>query len=228
MLITESIRMLMTTPEGKIASSIGGYRSYIEVAAVVIDLVEAERLEMTNDNKAVVSVVSTEPTGNRVLDFALEAMTKYDGQRLQDLIQQPKLDPDEVVTDSLVEQGIFVRGERGGLFGWGRQKTPEVDAKPEQELRQHLARIISGAVAPTAHDAALIGVISAVGDAYGLLREEAGGLRRGPFKKRLKEIVEDTTAYDAISSAAAIEAAMTASTMAIIMPAVIIPMITSN
>lgn len=219
MLISEELHLLLTRSDGKDESSAWGARAYAEVAAVIIDLVRAGRIEITDEKRPRVRIVSAEPTGHPVLDGTLDRLAAHDGDRLDGLTQRSKLDPRALLVDSLVAQRILERGGRG-LFGMGAERTPEADPHPEARLRARLAAVIAGTAAPTPADAALLALLQAMNAAPSILRDERGGLSAGPLKKRIEEIAQSVPAADAVSQAVS-AAAMTLMMSAVVIPAVV-------
>lgn len=131
MLIVEELHMLLLRPDGRVESAVSVNRLYGEVAAVIVDLALHGRISVSNEKNPVVDIVSTEPTGNPILDTTLQRLVPLRGKRLQSLVVRPKLDPLEVVVESLVVQGVLVRGERG-FFGWGRRVLPNPIPHPSR------------------------------------------------------------------------------------------------
>ena len=218
MLIVEELHMLLLRPDGRVESSVSVNRLYGEVAAVIVDLALHGRLTMANEKNPVVEIVSTEPTGNPILDTTLERLVPLRGKRLQSLVVRPKLDPLEVVVESLVVQGVLIRGERG-FFGWGSARTPESDSTPERALRARLAAVLAGTLAPTKADLALLSILQNLNAAHAILRDECGGLSSRDLKKRIEELTAGSAAGDAV--ARAVSAAITAALMAAMTPVVV-------
>ncbi|WP_314425610.1 GPP34 family phosphoprotein [uncultured Microbacterium sp.] len=218
MLIVEELHMLLLRPDGRVESSVSVNRLYGEVAAVIVDLALHGRITMANEKNPVVEIVSTEPTGNPILDTTLERLVPLRGKRLQSLVVRPKLDPLEVVVESLVVQGVLIRGERG-FFGWGSARTPESDSTPERALRARLAAVLAGTLAPTKADLALLSILQNLNAAHAILRDECGGLSSRDLKKRIEELTAGSAAGDAV--ARAVNAAITAALMAAMTPVVV-------
>ncbi len=218
MLIVEELHMLLIRPDGRVETSVSVNRVYGEIAAVIADLVLAGRVVVAEGKNAVVDVVSTDSTGHPVLDTALARLTPLRGKRLQSLIMRPKLDPLDVVVESLVIQGILVRGERG-FFGWGSARTPESDPAPEQLLRARLAAVLAGTAAPSPADLSLLAILQALNAAHPILKEECGGRSGRELKKRIDELTAGSATGDAV--AAAVNTAIAAALMAAMTPAMV-------
>ncbi|WP_372969616.1 GPP34 family phosphoprotein [Microbacterium sp.] len=223
MLIVEELHMLLLRPDGRTESAVSVNRLYGEVAAVIVDLALHRRIAVSDEKNPVVEIVSTEPTGNPILDTTLQRLVPLRGKRLQSLVARPKLDPLEIVVESLVVQGVLVRGERG-FFGWGSARTPESDPGPEQLLRSRLAAVLAGTAAPTQADLALLSILQNLDAAHAILREESGGLSSRELKKRIIELTAGSAAGDAVAKA--VHDAIAAAMVAIMTPTIVAATIT--
>lgn len=223
MLIVEELHMLLLRPDGRVESAVSVNRLYGEVAAVIVDLALHGRISVSDEKNPVVDIVSTEPTGNPILDTTLQRLVPLRGKRLQSLVVRPKLDPLEVVVESLVGQGVLVRGERG-FFGWGSARTPESDSAPEQMLRSRLAAVLAGTGAPTQADLALLSILQSLNSAHAILRDECGGMSARDLKKRIEELTAGSPAGDAVAKA--VNDAIAAAMVAIMTPTIVAATIT--
>lgn len=223
MLIVEELHMLLLRPDGRVKSAVSVNRLYGEVAAVIVDLVLHRRVAVSEGKNPTVEIVSTEPTGNPILDSTLERLVPLRGKRLQSLVTRPKLDPLEVVVESLVVQGVLIRGERG-FFGWGSARTPESDPSPEMVLRSRLAAVIAGTGVPTQADLALLSILQNLNAAHGILRDQSGGMSARDLKKRIEELTAGSAAGDAVATA--VNDAITAAMVAIMTPTIVAATIT--
>ena len=212
--------MLLLRPDGRVENAVSVRRLYGEIAAVLTDLALRGRIAFSDDRHPVVEIVSTEPTGHPVLDTTLQRLIPMRGKRVQSLVMRPKLDPLEVVSESLVVQGVLVRGERG-FFGWGASRTPESDPGPERVLRSRLAAVIAGTTDATEADRALLSILQALSAAHPLLLEECGDMSAKDLAARIEEIATDPTAGDAAGDAVAkaVTTAVSAALMAAMTPA---------
>ncbi|MDN3445427.1 GPP34 family phosphoprotein [Microbacterium sp. APC 3901] len=223
MLIVEELHMLLLRPDGRVESAVSVNRLYGEVAAVIVDLALHGRISVSDEKNPVIDIVSTEPTGNPILDTTLQRLVPLRGKRLQSLVVRPKLDPLEVVVESLVVQGVLVRGERG-FFGWGSARTPESDSAPEQMLRSRLAAVLAGTAAPTQADLALLSILQNLNSAHAILRDECGGMSARDLKKRIEELTAGSPAGDAVAKA--VNDAIAAAMVAIMTPTIVAATIT--
>lgn len=215
--------MLLLRPDGRVESAVSVNRLYGEIAAVIVDLALHGRIAVSDEKNPVVEIVSTDPTGNPILDTTLQRLVPLRGKRLQSLVVRPKLDPLEIVVESLIVQGVLVRGERG-FFGWGSARTPESDSTPEQALRARLAAVLAGTGAPTQADLALLAILQNLNAAHAILREECGGLSSRDLKKRIEQLTAGSRAGDAVAKA--VNDAITAAMVAIMTPTIVAATIT--
>ncbi len=215
--------MLLLRPDGRVESAVSVNRLYGEVAAVIVDLALHGRIAVSDEKNPVIEIVSTDPTGNPILDTTLQRLVPLRGKRLQSLVVRPKLDPLEIVVESLIVQGVLVKGERG-FFGWGSARTPESDSTPEQALRARLAAVLAGTGAPTQADLALLAILQNLNAAHAILREECGGLSSRDLKKRIEQLTAGSRAGDAVAKA--VNDAITAAMVAIMTPTIVAATIT--
>ncbi|MBT2474504.1 GPP34 family phosphoprotein [Microbacterium sp. ISL-103] len=223
MLIVEELHMLLLRPDGRVESAVSVNRLYGEVAAVLVDLALHGRISVSDEKNPVVDIVSNEPTGNPILDTTLQRLVPMRGKRLQSLVVRPKLDPLEIVVESLVVQGVLVRGERG-FFGWGSARTPESDPAPEQVLRSRLAAVLAGTGAPTQADLALLSILQNLNAAHAILRAECGDASARDLKKRIEQLTAGSPTGDAVAKA--VNDAIAAAMVAIMTPTIVAATIT--
>jgi hypothetical protein len=220
MLIAEELYLLLTDDDTGKQERPGTMRSYGLTAAVLADLVVSGRVALSDERKPRVTIVDASPTGNPVLDGALETLARRDGKRVDSLVTWSKLDPELAVVDSLVAAGILERGAPT-MLGLGRPRTPAVDTSPERLMRSRLRDVLAGTRRPTAADATLLSILQGLNIAAPLLKEESGGLRAHEMKKRIAAVVDESAVGDAVARAvAAMNSAM--------ITAAIVPAITSS
>jgi hypothetical protein len=215
MLIVEELHLLLTRSDGRTESAASVHRLFGENAAVIADLALHGRVVLTEEKNPAVQVVSAEPTGRPVLDASLARLTPLTGKRLQSLLMRSKLDPLAEVVESLVAQGVIVRGERG-FFGMGALRTPESDPGPEMLVRARLAAVLAGSAAPTEVDVTLLAILQGLSAAHPILRNEAAGASAGQLKKRIEQLTAGSAAGDAVSKA--VSTAVAAALMAALTP----------
>lgn len=218
MLIVEELHLLLLRPDGRPEVAAGGYRLYAEIAAAVVDLTLHGRVVLTEEKRPRVQVVSTEPTGDPVLDDLLVRLAPSSGKHLDSLVVSSKFDPLDQVVASLVRQGILARGERG-FFGWGAERTPESDPGPEMLLRARLAAVLAGTAAPSQADLALLAILHGLNAAYPLLRHDLGEMKASQVRTRIEALADGSAAGGAVSGA--VNAAIMVVMMAVMTPVMV-------
>ncbi len=218
MLITEELLLLLTKPEGK-AENWGMYASYGMAAAVVTDLIVAERVTLSQDKDPRVGILSPQPTGNPILDPALARLGEKSGKKLSGLIMDRKLDPTKNVVEALTKAGI-IAVEPKRMLGLIPEKRPTLNPMPEQRVRDRLRSVLAGST-PTIADAALLSILQGLDVAHKILQSEAGGLTKRELKQRIKAVSA------AMPAGNAVERCVQMMTM-VIVTAAIMPAITSG
>ena len=125
MLTCEELFLLLTKDSGKPESRMA-HSSYGLTGALLTDLLLAGRISLTEERSPRIYIVSSEPTGNPVLDRALEILPTKDGKRFSSLVAWGKLNPTRHIAESLEAAGV-VRIHTGGLFGSLNPSYPTLD-----------------------------------------------------------------------------------------------------
>ena len=105
MLICEELFLLLTKDSGKPESRMT-YPVYGLTGALLTDLLLAGRISLTEERSPRIYIVSSEPTGNPVLDRALEILPTKDGKRFSSLVAWGKLNPTRHIAESLEVAGV--------------------------------------------------------------------------------------------------------------------------
>ncbi|NNG36072.1 GOLPH3/VPS74 family protein [Nakamurella aerolata] len=215
-LITEELFLLLRNDEGRL-ERYGTATGYGLTAAMITDLMLAGRLGLTDDKQPRLRVLSTQPTGNPVLDPGLAQLADRDGDKLRSLITKNSLNPEQRVAESLAAAGIVELGGKGFL-GMGRERTPVLNPMPEQQLRARLAAVLAGSTPPTVADSTLLSVLQGLQVARYVLKQESGGANGRQLGNRIEQVVRSTPAGDAVAKAvqAMNAAVMTAAIMPVI------------
>ena len=176
------------------------HSSYGLTGALLTDLLLAGRISLTEERSPRIYIVSSEPTGNPVLDRALEILPTKDGKRFSSLVAWGKLNPTRHIAESLEAAGV-VRIHTGGLFGSLNPSYPTLDPVPERQLRARIDGALRGVQPPTGADIALLSILQALGVAQVVLPQQETGLSRGELKRRIKEIAGENPVGRAVQRA---------------------------
>jgi len=147
----------------------------------------------------------------RVLE-RLEAATRF--QRLDHWLAGSSLEAGwirRVLLDRLVGRGILRREESRVLRIFPRTRYPELDARPELEIRRRLRAVLGGASAPDGRTAALVVLVHACG----MVGEVVPKAERREARSRAQEIAGRNPVGGAIADAlAAVHVALGAAILA--------------
>jgi Golgi phosphoprotein 3 (GPP34) len=122
------------------------------------------------------------------------------------------------VGQSLAERGVLAEQRRKVLGIFPTTTWPEVDPKPERELRHRLTRVLVEGAEPDPHTALLISLLSPLGLVRGLVDKE----HRKHAESRAKDIAKENAASAATSAAVSrsVQAVQAAIVVAVLMPAI--------
>ena len=198
MLICESLFLLLVRDDVKPESAFTE-GDYGLAAAVITDLILAERVTLSDDEDPRVSVVSAEPTGHPVLDQALERVAEKDGSRLSALVTDRKFGLEQATAASLASAGV-IRIEEKRRLGLIPERYPVLDPAPEAEMRRRLAAVLAGSSAGP-EEATLLAILQGLGVTEKVLADERGALDKKRLAERIEEISHDAGAGGAVAAA---------------------------
>jgi hypothetical protein len=218
MLIAEELFLLLRRDDGK-PESASAQRGYGLAAAVVTDLVLAERVTLSDDKDPRMTVLVPGPPGHPVLDAAMARLEQREGKKLSTLVTDRKLALERPVASALAEAGV-IRVEEKRAMGLVPERYPMLDPEPERRLREQLRLVLHGGT-PRPEDATLLAILQGLGVAGKVLEVEKGDLGRRDLKRRIEEVSTEVKAGEAVAKAvAALNAA--------IMTAAIVPAIAAG
>ena len=215
MLIAEELFLLLRRDDGK-PESASAQRGYGLAAAIVTDLVLAERITLSEDKDPRMSVLVPGPVGHPALDAAMARLEQRDGKKLSTLVTDGKLNVEAQVATALERAGVIGIEEKRAL-GLVPAKYPVVDPEPERRTREQLRVVLQGGT-PRTEDATLLAILQGLGVVPKVLAEEKGTLGRRDLKRRIEQVSSEVKAGDAVAKA--IAAMNTAIMTAAIVPAI--------
>lgn len=215
MLISESLFLLLRRDDGKVESAMA-QTGYGFAAAVITDLVLAQRITLSEDKDPRMTVLVPGPPGHPALDAAMARLEQRDGKKLSSLVTDGRLAVDEEVATALREAGV-VGFEDKRMLGLVPVKYPVLDAEPERRTRERLRAVLMGGT-PEPEDATLLAILQGLDMVGRVLAEEKGTLGKRELKERIEEVSQEVHAADAVARAVA-------SMNAAMMSAVILPIV---
>ncbi len=215
MLIAEELFLLLRRDDGK-PESAAMQRGYGISAAIVTDLVLAERITLSDDKDPRMTVIVPDSTGHPASDAAMARLVERDGKKLSTLVVDRKLAVEAQVAAALEAAGV-IGVEEKRMLGLVPVKYPVIDPEPERRLREQLRSVLQGGT-PRPADATLLAILQGLGVAPKVLAGERGSLGRRDLKRRITEVTSEVKAGEAVAKAVA---AMNAAIMtAAILPAI--------
>ena len=218
MLIAEELFLLLRRDDGKPESAMA-QRAYGLAAAVITDLVVAERITLSQDKDPRMTVLVPGPVGHPALDAAMLRLEQKDGKKLSSLVTDGKVAVEREVAAALAAAGVVAIEEKRAL-GLVPEKYPVRDPEPERRLRERLRVVLQGGT-PTPADASLLSILQGLEVAPKVLENEKGTLGKRDLKQRIEDVSTDVVAGDAVAKAVA---AMNTA----LMTAVIVPIVVSS
>lgn len=218
MLISEQLFLLLTKDDGA-AESAFSMNAYGLAGAVIADLVAAGRITLSEDKDPKVHVLDPGPTGDPVLDHALDRIRQREGKKLSSLITDGKVNPESQVVESLTRRGV-ITVEPKRFLGLVPEKRPTADPAPERAIRERLRVVLAGGT-PTVEEATLLSILHGLDLVSTVLKEETAILDKKALKARIEEAASEVPQGTAIAKS--IEAFNL-----IMLTAVIIPAVTST
>jgi hypothetical protein len=215
MLIAEELFLLLRRDDGK-PESVMAQRGYGLAAAVITDLVLAERVTLSDDKDPRMSVIVRGRTGSQVLDAALARLEERDGKKLSSLVTDRKLAVEGHVAAALAAAGVIAVEEKRAL-GLVPARYPMLDPEPERRVRERLRVVLAGGTS-SAGDSTLLAILQGLGIAPKVLADETGSLGRRDLKRRIEEVATEVPAGEAVRKA--VQAMNTAIMTAAILPAI--------
>jgi hypothetical protein len=216
MLIAEELFLLLRRDDGK-PESASAQRGYGLAAAVITDLVLAERVTLSDDKDPRMTVLVPGPPGHPVLDAAMARLEQRDGKKLSSLVTDRKLALERPVATALVEAGV-IRIEEKRALGLVPERYPVLEPEPERRVREQLRTVLMGGE-PRPEDATLLAILQGLGVAGKVLEAEKGTLGRRDLKRRIEEVSKEVKAGEAVKKA--VDAMNAALITAAIVPAVV-------
>lgn len=127
------------------------------------------------------------------MDFGLRALAgRSKPPRVETLVVADWFNPQEVVSRSLVAQGV-VGLEEKKFLGLKPERYPVLDPEPENRTRARLADALAGRGPVAPADAMILGIIQGIDAAKQVLSDEVqqAGLKDREAKKRIESLAEE-------------------------------------
>lgn len=217
--------MLLALREEKGTMS-GAYVEYATAGALLAELLLQGHIRVDSDNKDKVAVVDGSPTGDALLDEALQIILEAKRPlTLDDWVQELGTIKDlkHKVATALANDGVVAAEKEKVLWLFERRVYPEINPEPEQRLRDELRNVVLSDEKTIEPRTA---ITVALANSAHLLPQVFSKQELKDRKERIKQLEKgeliSTAAKEAV---AAIEAAVM---VAAIMPAITVAATTSS
>jgi Golgi phosphoprotein 3 (GPP34) len=204
-LIAEDLLLLLTDDAGG--------RLSVPAAQVDVALGGANLVELTLLNKVDLSgegdqgrsgriiVRDQSPTGDGVLDAALEVVVAHAGKKPVAVIRALSKNLRQILYERLAASGV-VRAEEGRILGvFPTHRWPARDVRQEAEARELITGALMRRTAPDARTSALIALLHALRCEHKVVDARACGLSRRQLRERAAEMARGDWASEAVRRA---------------------------
>jgi len=217
MLICEDILLLLTRDDGRTEAWVS-YRPYALAGGLLSDLALADCLEFEPTGKNPKVTLKGGPVGapggfadpnggaggepppadgpGAIMEFGLRALAgRSRPPRVQSVVTAGWFNPQEVVSRSLVAQGV-VGLEEKRMLGLRPERYPVLDPQPEARTRARLTDALAGRGPVAPADVMILGILQAIDAVKTVLRAELEqvGLKPREAKKRIAALAEELPA----------------------------------
>jgi hypothetical protein len=204
MLIAEELLLLLTRDDsGKLVLS--GTEADIGLAgALLVELALQRRVDVAGDDgsakKGTVVVLDADPTGDRLLDSALEAISAKP-RKPQDVLGKLTRGLRPQLYARLTERGL-VRREEGKVLGlFPSNRWPAEDAGHERALRTALDAALVQGIEPEPRTASVIALLSALRAVPKVVDLAGTGLSKKQLNARAGQVAEGSWGSAAVRKA---------------------------
>lgn len=202
MLLAEDLLLLLTDDaSGKLSTS----ASEVDLGlggATLLELTLMNRVDLTHegdeDKPGRLVVRDPSPTGDPVLDGALEVVTARQGKKPATVIKPLSKHLRRTLYARLAAAGV-VRAEEGRILGVFPTHTwPARDAHHEAEVRRRLTQALGQQTTPDARSAALISLVHALRCEHKVVDPELHDLSKRELRARAEAIAKGDWASAAV------------------------------
>lgn len=227
MLIAEDLLLLLTDdttgklrkPEVQVELALAG--------ANLIELTLMNKVELAWDGhqnaNGRVMVRDPVPTGDDILDAALESLVAEDRKKPQAAVKTLAKNVREKLYERLAASGVL-RSEHAKTLGlFPRHTWPAEDAHHEEEVRRSLTDALVRGATPDARTAALIALLHALRCEHEVVHFREYGMSKGDLRARSADIAAGSWASEAVrrtidAMLAAVVAANAAAVSTVVLP----------
>jgi Golgi phosphoprotein 3 (GPP34) len=196
MLLAEELLLLLLDDEKGTASTGVFGRDEALAGALLLDLLEAGRLELSDEKLVATGSAPSEPP----LAAAWEALQGEEPRKPKHWVSKlpRRIKPIMgTIAEPLVARGVLDEQRHKTLGVFRSTRYPALDRGPEEELRARLRRVLVGGAEPDAHTASLIALLVPLDRVKALVERD----ERKQAKARAKAVADRGPVGDAVRAA---------------------------
>ena len=224
LLAEELILLLLDDQKGTMPAAASMKIDTLLGGAVLVELALLERVGVTAKKPGGkpdrLAVLADDPTGDALLDAALDRLRKKDGKSAWDAVGIASKDVKRDVTERLVAAGALDE-ERSKILGIFPSRTlPAANPQWEHEVRARVGAVLDGSTTPDPHTGSIIALLLA-GDLLDAAIPLDDRAARKDRKARAEQIAAGSWASDATKQALVnAQAMLIAITVAVFVPTI--------
>lgn len=215
LLVTDDTSGRLSAPAAQVDAGLGG--------ANLLELTLMNKVDLSGDRDegkpGRIIVRDTAPTGDTVLDAALEIIIAHQGRKPAGVITPLSKNLRRVLYERLTASGL-VRAEKGSILGlFPTHRWPAADSRHEEQVRRPMTEALVQQTAPDTRSAALIALVHALRCEDKIVDPRQHDMSKRQLRERAAEIASGSWASQAVRTAidemiAAVVAATTAASSA--------------
>ncbi|HYO38825.1 MAG TPA: GPP34 family phosphoprotein [Nocardioidaceae bacterium] len=199
MLLAEDLLLLLTDDStGRLLVS-GAEMDIALAGAQLVELSLAGRVDIDGSKRLV--VLDGSPTGDAVLDRALEIVARREGKKPSAVMGELGRGIRPTLYERLAASGVL-RREEGTMLGvFPIRRWPTASADHEAAVRRALTAALVQGATPQPRDGALVALLHALRATHKVVVPKEHGLRRRELHARAKEVSQGSWGSDAVRQA---------------------------
>lgn len=197
LLVTDDTSGRLAAPAAQVDAGLGG--------ANLVELTLINKVELSGEGEegkpGRIIVRDPSPTGDEVLDAALETVLAHQGKKPSTVIRPLSKNLRQTLYERLAGSGV-VRAEQGRTLGiFPTHKWPAQDASHEAEVRKLVIQALVQQTAPDTRTAALIALVHALKCEHKIADPRQYALSKRQLRARAEEIAKGNWASEAVRKA---------------------------
>jgi hypothetical protein len=195
LLVTDDASGRLTIPAAQADAGLGG--------ANLLELALMNKVGLSGEHgpskPGRIAVRDPAPTGDTVLDGALQIIAAHQGSKPSTLIRPLAKNLRQTLYQRLASSGLLQAGQSRILGLFPAPSWPAQDVRHKAEVRQQLTQALVQQNAPDGRSAALIALLHALRCEHKIINPGESGLSRRELSSRAEEIAKGNWASEAVT-----------------------------